>query len=64
MAPWPRRATIVLLFGRLVKGVVVNIDAKGGELVFEITEAKRPARKGRGRTPSGEEPERVPEPVE
>ena len=53
-----------LLFGRLVKGGVVHIDAKGGELAFEITEAKRPARKRRGGAPSGEKPERIPEPVE
>ncbi len=52
-----------LLFGRLVKGGVVHIDAKGGELAFEITEAKRPARKGRRGAPSGEKPERIPEPV-
>ncbi len=53
-----------LLFGRLVKGGVVHIDAKGGELVFDIIEAKRPARKKKGGAPSDDEAERIPEPVE
>jgi len=55
-----------LLFGKLVKGGVVHIGAKGDELVFDITEAKRPERKKKDddASSSDDEAERIPEPVE
>ncbi len=55
-----------LLFGKLVKGGVVHIGVKGGELVFDITEAKRPERKKKDDDTSSSdgEAERIPEPVE